>query len=158
MRNNNKLNIALEALRQTELHLEDFNNLASNADQRAMALAGTLAAIAAILATLSPSAPSPFLSYVSCGGFVVASFMAASSCMPRNFHVRGHRWEDWEGHLTDNDNFIDAVASQAKENDGRIKDNFDDLKSAGDATRRSFIFAFWVFCFFLFSQVGAYIS
>ena len=158
MKHNNKLNIASEALRQTELHLEDFNSLASNADQRAMALAGTLAAIATILATLAPSTPSPFLSYLSCVGFVLASFMAASSCMPRDFHVRGHRWADWEGHLTDDDNFVDVIASQAKENDDRIKDNFDVLKSAGDAIKRAFIFAFWVFCFFLFSQIGAYVT
>ncbi|WP_170606140.1 hypothetical protein [Ruegeria arenilitoris] len=154
MEHNNKLNIAIEALRQTELQLEDINNLASNADQRAMALAGTLAAMATILATLASRTPSPFLSYVSCGGFIVASFVAASTCMPRRFHIRGHRWEGWKGHVDDNDDFLEVVISQAEENDIRISENFTKLNKAAKVTWHSFTFAFWVFCFFLFSQIG----
>jgi hypothetical protein len=41
----NQLRIVEEALRQTELHLEDIASIASAADQRAMAFAGFAALV-----------------------------------------------------------------------------------------------------------------
>jgi len=149
------LSIAKEAPRQSELMIEDTNHLATSADQRAMALAGTLAAVSSLLATLGGKTPAPLFAYLSCGGFVVASFMSAASCMPRNFHIRGHWWREWKGHIEDNDRLIEAITSQAAENDKRIDDNYSALEKAGTSTRRAFVFAFWVFAFFGGSQASA---
>ena len=155
---NDKLNIALEALRQTELQLEDTNSLATSADQRAMALAGTLAGVATLVGTLAIQTPSPAFALISSGGFVVCSFLAASSCMPRSFYIRGHRWRDWKGHIDEGDSYFAAISSQAEENDERIDKNFSSLKRAANSTSRAFSFSFWVFCFFVYSQIGVLVS
>lgn len=152
------MHIALEALRQTELSLEDLGILASNADQRAMALASTLAAIAALIATLASNTPSPLLSFITCALLVIASFLSASSCMPRAFHIRGHRWEDWYGHIKEGDSFYDAISAQAGENDNRIKTNYSRLEAAGKTTSRAFVMGFVTLCFFVGSQLGAVIQ
>ncbi|MGR3635118.1 MAG: hypothetical protein ACU0BK_04245 [Shimia sp.] len=154
MDSDSALDIAQEALRQSELMIEDTNHLATSADQRAMALAATLATVASLLVALGGATPAPFFAYLSSAGFIVASFMAASSCMPRDFHIRGHWFRDWKGHIDDNDRLIDALSSQAKENDDRIDKNYAALKVAGKSTRRAFPFSFCVFAFFAGSQLG----
>ncbi|WP_165929249.1 hypothetical protein [Shimia isoporae] len=135
--------------------IEDTNHLATSADQRAMALAGTLAAVSSLLVTLGGTAPAPTFAYISAGGFVAASFMAAASCLPRDFHIRGHWWRDWEGHIDDGDELFLALSSQAQENDLRIDENYRALKKAGASMKRAFVFAFLVFAFFGGAQAGA---
>ncbi|WP_282077805.1 hypothetical protein [Epibacterium ulvae] len=131
-----KIQIALEALRQTELQLEDFISLANNADQRAMALTTSNIAIATVLAAIAQQLPSTFFAYICCGLYIVLASLSASTSLPRRFHVRGHYWRDWEGHITEGDSYYDAISAQAAENDIRLDENFASMERVGERHRK----------------------
>jgi hypothetical protein len=155
---NAQMDIAKEALRQTELRLEDISGLASSADQRAMALSATLAAITVLLATFAKELPSPLFVYLSSLGLLIAIFLSIRSCLPRDFHVRGHFWSDWYGHIEDNDTLYSAIASQAQENDNRLRENDETLRQSARTLRKAFVIAVYSLCFLIGAQVGSLIG
>lgn len=144
-----ELSIVLEGLRQTELNLEDLNGLANNSDTRAMALAGATAAIATALVALPALANLPAISVITSGVLLVSALVAVQSAMPRSFHIRGHRWADWKGHIADGDSFIEALKSQAAENDARILFNFKALNTSARLQKRSNTITFLGLSFYL---------
>lgn len=146
--------ISKEALRQTEIHLEDFNSLATSADQRAMAFGTILTAMATLIAAFAKSLPAPLLSYVSAAALICCALVAISSSLPRSFHVRGHYWSEWKGHIEDKDKYIDVIQSQAEENDARIRCNYKLLEKSAKRYRWAYTLALWTSCFFVGSQLG----
>ncbi|MBL4750635.1 MAG: hypothetical protein JKX71_08685 [Amylibacter sp.] len=131
MCDNDKLKILEEAIRHTEIRLEDFLKLGLAADQRAMTFASLSMAIAAILASSAGGTTSPFIIYAGSISIVLGSALSMWSAKPKTFEVRGHRYEDWEDHITNSDTYEDVLKSQAKENDDRLKDNLQSLKESG---------------------------
>ncbi|MEP4196952.1 MAG: hypothetical protein ABJL99_15100 [Aliishimia sp.] len=148
-----ELDIAKEALRQTEIRLEDMNGIASSADRRAMALASFYAALATFLATFAANFAIIWVVYACSVGFAVSAALAIKSCMPRNFHVRGHYWHEWVGHISDCESYFDAIKSQAKENDDRIDKNDATLKSSGENVILSYKCAGLSFLVLIISQI-----
>ncbi|CUH77275.1 hypothetical protein TRM7557_01292 [Tritonibacter multivorans] len=150
-----KLKIACEALRQTELQLEDFISLANNSDQRAMAMAAANIGLATVVVTLSGICPSPPVAFLSCVGFVFCFVLSVKSGSPRRFYVRGHNWKDWVGHIDENDTFYDAISSQAEENDYRIEQNLKDMANLARTQKQALTFSAYCLVFFVFGQLGA---
>lgn len=153
---NDQERITCEALRQTEMQLEDLNQLATSADQRAMAFSAT----SGLLATLLINSAGEHLSvpwvYISCFGLVLSAMISIWSCMPRSFYIRGHTWKDWRGHIDDRDTYVLAVASQAAENDDRIQENFAALKRSGSMMKVSYFLAFYSILFLIGAELGGW--
>lgn len=128
----NELEIGKEALRQTELQLQGLENLANNADSRAMAFAASATATFAFWITIASKLPVPICAFLGAAFALISAAIAIYSASPRLFHVLGHTWAQWKGHVEDNDEIKDVLITQAEENDNRIIDNRASLK------RRSF--------------------
>ncbi len=116
----NRTKVVSEALRHTEMRLQDLEAFASNADRRATAFAATSAAVAAILIANASRATWPIAFYAVASALIFSGILATWSQMPRKFEVRGHFWRDWAGHVETDDSLVDVLISQAKENDVRI--------------------------------------
>lgn len=136
---NRRIDVVKEALRHTELRLQDLEALASNADRRAAAFTATSAAIAAILVTNGPKAldmPTVYIAAVLC---LIAGAISFWSMMPKQYHVRGHYFRDRKGHIDEGDTLEVALLSQAEENDERIDFNETVLLSSANSIRSAFI-------------------
>jgi hypothetical protein len=149
---NQKL-IVSEALRQTELHIEDLQALATVAETRAFHFSSSCVLIATLGVALAQVALSPFAVYVSAVGLIAAAFWALRSALPRKFHIRGHRWVHWKGHVDDDDLLQDVLISQAEENDTRIKYNFEKLEDSALHFRISLWIAFGSVAVFILGQL-----
>lgn len=135
----NREMLVREALRQTELHLEDLLQTASAAEQRVYQLAATCVMIATVATALANEAPNAIPIYVSAAGLVVSALWAIWGTGPRLFHIRGHRWKDWKGHVEDKDTVLQVLISQAEENDKRIEENLSNLKGLGRHTKGAMV-------------------
>ncbi len=153
MTQENKTKVILEALRHTELHLEDLQGNAASSEQRAFQFAATCILLATLIGAFASTVSFKLALIVSSSGLVVAAFWAFWSVLPRRFHIRGHRWEDWKGHVDDNDEFIDVIVSQAEENDARIKENFQKLEDSAFHFRISLWIAFLAVAVFVLGQL-----
>lgn len=128
MDDDNRLLIAREALRHTEVHLLELSQVANAADSRAMGTFAACGVIATILLTLASETPIPIINYMGALAVLYGGILAARTCSPRDFHIAGSRWECWKDHIVDGDHIYDVIVSQAEENDERIKANFASLK------------------------------
>jgi hypothetical protein len=149
---NQKL-IVCEALRQTELHIEDLLALATVAETRAFNFSSSCVLIATLGVALAQIALSPFAVYVAGVGLISAAFWSLWSTSPSKFQIRGHRWTYWEGHVTDNDPFEEVLISQARENDDRIELIFRKLEERATHFRISLWIAFGSIAFFVLGQL-----
>jgi hypothetical protein len=150
-----KEKVAIEALRHTELRLEDLEKYAAGADRRALAFSAALAALASATLAYSQSAYNPTACVLSAMALIACATAAVWTALPRSFHTRGHYWRDWKGHIDDNDSFFDVIASQASENDDRILENEAVLENSANNFRRTFYIAFWILMFNLGAQLGS---
>jgi hypothetical protein len=135
--------IIVEALKQTELHLEDLQGVAAAAEARAFqfaSMAVLVATLATALASQMPHSPSIYFGSI---GLVISAFWAIFAVRPRVFHIRGHRWADWKPHVDENDKYDEVVISQAEENDERIRVNFEILKESAAHFSLSFAISFF---------------
>ena len=153
--NENQQLIIREALRQTELHIEDLQATATVAEARAFQFSASCVLLATLASALAQSALSPFSVYVSSCGLIAAAFWAICSALPRKFHIRGHRWELWQEHVVDDDCFDEVLISQANENDIRIRENFQKLEESAFHFLISLKIAFCSMVFFVLGQVVA---
>lgn len=137
----NNLHIVMEALRQTELMLEDLQATAAAGEQRAFQFATGCLLIATLAATLADQATSSLAVYSGAAGLVGASFWSLWSVRPSHFYIRGHSWNDWKGHIDTNDLLIDVLISQAEENDLRIASNLRALTERARQFNRAMLVA-----------------
>jgi hypothetical protein len=151
--NDNQKKIVCEALRQTELHIEDLQALATVAETRAFQFSSSCVLIATLGIALAQAALSPFAVYVSAAGLISSAFWALWSTLPRKFHIRGHRWIYWVEHVSDDDDFEVVLISQAEENDERIKYNFSRLEESAFHFRISLRIAFASIVLFILGQL-----
>jgi len=119
----NEEKILLEALRHTETQLDHLNQIATAADNRAMAFTGFAGVMATLFISAASSAPLPAVGYLGALGILLGGTATVFSAAPRGFYVPGHRYRYWVDHLVDGDEFSKAIESQAKENDDRIDAN-----------------------------------
>lgn len=124
----NREKVVKEAFRQTELRLAETNKIAEAADRRAMAFAGFGGVIATLLMSSAPEYPIPILGYVGGLGAFGGAYLASQSAFPREFYSPGQFFDNWEDHLTDGDEFLEALQFRAKETDIRILRNEESLK------------------------------
>lgn len=115
-----KLFIVQEALRHTELRLKSLEAFADNADRRAAILIAGSIAFSGFLWTSTEQLDGDAYMFIASALSLLAAGFAVLSLIPKKFHVCGHYWRDWKGHLEDNDKLIDVLISQAAENDERI--------------------------------------
>lgn len=94
------------------------------------------------MAGLARNMPNPNAAYIGSVILIGAAFWAIYSVLPRAFHIRGHRWSEWKPHLADGDSVETVLASQAAENDDRIRYNFGKLSEAALHFKISFGLAF----------------
>ncbi|MFO1203891.1 MAG: hypothetical protein U1E58_14770 [Tabrizicola sp.] len=133
--------IICEGLRQTELQLEDLQSIATSSEARAFQFAGYCVLIATFASPFAEKLPNPLAFYLCAAGLMFSAVWAIYSVIPRRFHIRGHRWEDWKDHIPDNDSLVAVLISQADENDARIKFNYEVLEQSAMHFRVSFCFA-----------------
>ena len=136
-----RLEILKEALRHTEMRIDASVTLATSADQRAIQFSGMCIAISTLLITLGKQ-ETQIITQI--GGLcqIISAAIAAYSCRPQSFHVAGHKYEDWKGHLEDKDQLADVIESQCEENDERIKFNENRLGNAGVLMRFALLISF----------------
>lgn len=147
------LQIAKEALRQTELRLEDTQKNAGVAETRASHLATVNLVLATLLVTLSKELSFELPAFISAIVLVISAFIAVGSVMPRKFHSRGHFWREWSPHIDDRDTLFQAISSQAAENDTRIADNERSLETSASLFRVALRCTLGAVTFFVASQV-----
>jgi len=151
------MSIAKEALRQTELRLEDLEKFAAASDRRATATTAIFSTASGVALLNLEQLGVFWLDKAPGVMFAVCAFLSAQSAVPRSYHSRGHFFADWEGHITENDSYYEAVVSQAKENDQRIIFNEGIRKEAAKKTKWAMSLGFWTFCFYagasLFQQL-----
>ncbi|MCC5955071.1 MAG: hypothetical protein JJU07_03135 [Natronohydrobacter sp.] len=137
-----RLAIIREALRHTELHIFGLAEIADNADKRAATLSLAAIAYATLLIAFSEfsNAAKPVIVLAALLSLVSAVFSLFAT-VPKKFHIAGHRWRDWQGHIDDGDDIETVLISQAKENDDRIDFNF----AVVDEAAKKFKRALWVF-------------
>ena len=142
MYSDNQQKIIEEALRQTELQLEDLQAIATAAEARAFQFSSTTVLVATLATAFAERLPSPNGVYLGAVGLIAASSWAIFSVLPRTFHIRGLRWSEWKPHVTDNDEHGQVLESQAAENDQRIQFNFQRLHESSSHFTLSFRIAF----------------
>ncbi len=131
----NREKIVVEALRHTEMHLKGLEDLANSSDRRALAFFAGGIAFAGFLLSLIDNLEYDSFTFLAAVVSLAASGVSISLILPKRFHILGHRWIDWKGHLDENDDFLSVIQSQARENDQRIYFNFDVLERAAKRTR-----------------------
>jgi hypothetical protein len=151
-----KLQIVKEGLRHTELRLEDLEKNATSAEKRLGWFATSSAAIAGFTFLYAAKMPHPMIAAISGLGIATASVLAVGVALPRRFHVRGHYWREWEGHIEDRDSLFAVLESQAAENDQRIDNNENELDRMARNFLCCFILVFWSICFNLGGQLSSW--
>lgn len=99
--------------------------------------------------------PHPLSAYIGSVILISAACWAIYSVLPRSFHIRGHQWSEWKPHLVEGDSFEKVLASQAEENDARIRYNFEKLNESALHFRVSFGIALLSFIVSLTGQAAA---
>jgi hypothetical protein len=150
----NQNSIALEALRHTEMRLESLNGLAVLAETKAMQFATIVTAFTTILAINAKNFPNPAMTYFSAALLIGVALLSMKTAFPKNFHITGHYWREWESHFADNDEFVSVVISQAKENDLRIDYNEQKLEEIADNFKFAFRMLIFAIIFFTCSQIN----
>lgn len=145
----NRSAVIREALRHTEMWLEDLEKHAASAELRTISFSATTTAIATLLVVLAANHANPGVILIGATGCVIATVIALIGALPRLFHIRGHKWEDWKDHVTDGDTLDDVLISQAEENDDRISQNTRQLESAARSLRGAFALFFFSICFII---------
>ena len=140
------------------MRIANLNLLASAAETRALHFSTLTTAFGTIVAINAKNMPNPLLGYFSALLFILVACFAVSTTLPRRFHVTGHFWTDWADHVSDGDDLIDVLISQAEENDERIIYNDNVLEKSAYSFRQCFVGLVIVLCFFLGSQFGGYMS
>ena len=79
-----------EALRHTEMRLEDLEKNASSAERRLGWFTTSTAALAGFTFLYASQMPEPLLAVISGFGLITAAMLAVWIALPRRFHVRGH--------------------------------------------------------------------
>ena len=131
MSEDTKTMIAHEAMRQTEIRLDDLLKNGHAADQRAFTFAAIAIGAAGIFVSPAANAQFPVPSLLGCIGIILGALICILSALPQKFHVKGHYYKDWAGHIDDEDNLFQCYSSQGLENDERIQRNEDSLEKAG---------------------------
>ena len=154
----NQLVVVREALSHTEMRIANLNSVASGAESRSLHFATLTTAFGTILAINAKNLPGPFFAYLTALLFLLLSCLAVSLTLPRRFHVAGHFWEDWKGHVVEGDQLVDVLISQAEENDDRIR--FNDLELNRSARKFTFCFIclIVIVSFLVGSQLGAFLA
>jgi hypothetical protein len=115
--------ILSEALRSSEHMLDQLNQIATAADNRAMSFTGFAGVMSTLLITTAHSMPVPWLNFAASIFVIIGAISTASSCAPRGFYVAGDRFSPWLDHVKDKDPFVDALQNQGELNDERIDAN-----------------------------------
>lgn len=136
-----RIEIIREALRQTEMRLEDLQTNAAAAETRAYQFCAATVLLATFATTVAERTSNPFTTNLAAIVLAFSGFLAFHSVLPRRFHVRGHYWKEWKGHLDDRDTLEVALTSQAEENDDRIRFNEKNLEKCGSEFFLSFLVA-----------------
>ena len=147
-----KEKIIHEALRQTELWLEDQQAVVTAAEQRAFQFAGYCVLTATLGAGFARDLPHPESMYMAAVGLVFSAAWAVYTGIQKRFYHRGHLWREWAGHVADGDTFIHVLVSQAKENDDRINYNLRCLEAGVTHYRLSFLLAVFSVSIFMLGQ------
>ena len=147
-----KEQIIREALRQTELWLEDQQAVVTAAEQRAFQFAGYCVLIATLGTSFAQDVPHPATMYIGAIGLVLSAAWAVYTGIQKSFYHRGHFWRDWVGHISDGDTITHALSEQAKENDARIDYNLKCLEAGAAHYRLSFMLAALSISIFVFGQ------
>lgn len=129
----NRLEIAKETLRHTELKLSSCENNAKISDSRFFQLSAGLIVIVAAILTSNSQYDSNALERISASVLLVVSFYSFWSVRPATFFTVGGSYDAWEGHISkggfeEDDDIINVIISQAEENDRRIYNNQKKLK------------------------------
>lgn len=151
----NALLVVSEALRHTEMRLEDLEKFATSAERRIAGFATVSIALAATTFLYLERMPSFLCGLLSGIVIVFAVINSVSAIQPALFHTRGHFWRDWKGHLQDSDLFLDVLISQASENDARIEANEIHLDRMAKKTKLSFFMLVYSVLFNISAQIGA---
>ncbi|MDZ7909734.1 MAG: hypothetical protein U5N10_16985 [Gemmobacter sp.] len=151
----NKHKIILEALRQTELWLEDQQAVVTACEQRAFQFSAACVLIATFGVSFASDLPNPFAMYLGAAGLVISAIWSLYSALPRHFYNRGHLWENWCGHVHDNDSIWEVLVSQAEENDVRINYNIKSLEESAVHFKVSFMFSLVSISVFALGQLFA---
>lgn len=158
MLSENQNKIAIEALRHTELRLESLNGLAVLAETKAMQFATIITAFTTILAINANNFPNAEMTYISAVLLIIVALISIRTALPKNFHITGHYWREWKPHVTDNDDFVSVLISQAEENDTRIDYNEKKLSEIAENFKKSFICLILVLSFFAGSQIESLLN
>ena len=150
-----ELEIVKQALRHTEMRLEDLEKYASSAEHRLNWFTTLVVALGSALFIYTPTLPAGWASVLTGISLVGIGFVASSRGLSRDFHCRGHFWRDWEGHVEDHDTLYVTLVSQCEENDERIIVNEEELKRSASSFRTAFVLAAWSLAFFGGTQLGA---
>lgn len=148
------LEVTKEALRQTELRLEDLEKNATSAERRLGVFVSVCAVLASITFLYSTRLPYFEVALLSGILLIFVATLAVWIALPRKFHSRGHFWRDWKGHLEDKDKLHVVLASQAEENDARIDTNEAELDRLAVKFRLCFNLFFWSVCLSIGGQLG----
>ncbi len=152
---NDSLLILKEALRHTEMRLEDLEKNATSAERRLGWFTTAAAALASVTFLYAHDMPTPAIAVISGLGLTTSAVLAIWIALPRNFHVRGHFWRDWKGHIDDGDILAYALEAQANENDARLINNESELARMAKNFRHCFNLLFWSVCLNLGGQIGS---
>jgi hypothetical protein len=133
-----KLEIVKFALQHTEDRLEASMKNAEAIENKIHRFAAFTIGFMVFVASNANSFPDPTIVWFYVVMCVAVSLFCMSAMMPRKFHVKGHFWHSWKGHLEDEDALIDVLISQAQENDVRIEENERSNDAIAKIYRRGF--------------------
>lgn len=135
------------------MRLEDLQMLASAAETRAFQFSGALILLATLGTSLADNFSNLITLRVSLLCVIFSAALSFISAFPRKFHIRGHYWRDWKGHVDDSDEFVATLVSQAEENDLRIDFNELALERAATNFTLGFLIALLGFGVLIFGEV-----
>lgn len=153
MESENQYKIVSHALRHTEDQIDGSLMHLSASETRMAQISMFCASLAALLAASSKLVPSIPVALITACVFVISAFLGMWSIRPRNVDVKGHVFSEWKPHLADNDCIIEVLASQAEENDCRIRRLERELERLGKRTNQVLLIAYLAFCFFIGGQI-----
>ena len=119
----NRLEIAKEGLRHTERRLEGYLQTVASYETRAMQFAAFNATIGSVLIVNFEKLPTQWSGIFIGLVFLCVAYRAVSILLTKNFHTIGHFWREWEPHIDDEDDLLDVIKSQGRENDLRLDYN-----------------------------------
>lgn len=136
----NRLEIVKEALRHTEMKLSQQEEYSKLTDTRFFQLGAAIIVLASAILASETFVPFLLAKIVIASTLFVLALVTFWKIRPQQFYPIGGSYKNWEGHLTDGEDLIDVLISQAKENDGRFEKNEKILE------KRNKIFTFLMIC------------